>query len=436
MTMTITDRTHDPARRSWVESANDPACDFPIQNLPWCVFRSSDGSSRIGVGIGDQILDMQAVVLGEDNPVDTSALGGVISCALSAPSLNQFMGLGREAWRATRHFVADLLDAASECRDDLLVSMSDAELLMPASVGDYTDFYASRYHATNVGRMFRPDGEPLLPNYLHLPVGYHGRASSIVVSGTGIRRPYGQLKPDDGAPIFEPIRLLDYELEFGAFIGEANEMGDRVPIDDAMNRIFGVVILNDWSARDVQKWEYQPLGPFNAKNFASTISPWVVTIDALAPFRRPGPERLPDDPELLDYLQPSTDDMLDVTCEVSISSASMREAGTDPVTLTRGSLADLCWSFAQMLSHHTSTGCPMRPGDVIGSGTVSGPEKDSRGCLLELTWRGSEPVDLPDGTQRRFLLDGDELTITAWCEGDGVRRIGLGSCSGVVLPAE
>ena len=434
--MTATDRTHDPARRSWVESANDPDCDFPIQNLPWGVFRGEDGIPRIGIAIGDQVLDVQKAILGEDQPVDTSSLGGVISCALCAPSLNQLMGLGREAWRAARHFFADLLDAGSEVRDDLLHPMADVELLLPATIGDYTDFYASRYHATNVGRMFRPDGEPLMPNYLHLPVGYHGRASSIVVSGTEIRRPHGQLKPDDADPVFAPIRLLDYELEFGAFIGEPNEMGTRVPIDDAMNRLFGLVILNDWSARDVQKWEYQPLGPFNAKNFASTISPWVVTVDALAPFRKPGPARQDDDPALLDYLRPVTDDVFEVSCEVWLSSEAMREQGMDPVRLTSGSLSDLCWSFAQMLSHHTSTGCPMHPGDLIGSGTVSGPEKDSRGCLLELTWRGSEPVELPDGTERRFLLDGDELTITAWCEADGAARIGLGSCTGRITAAE
>ena len=433
--MTATDRTHDPARRSWVESANEPGCDFPIQNLPWGVFRGEDGIPRIGIAIGDQVLDVQAVILGEEHPVDCTSLGGVITCALCAPSLNQLMGLGREAWSATRHFFADLLDAGSEVREDLLRPMAELELLLPATIGDYTDFYASRYHATNVGRMFRPDGEPLMPNYLHLPVGYHGRASSVVVSGTDIRRPHGQLKPDDAAPVFAPIKLLDYELEFGAFIGEPNEMGDRVPIDDAMNRLFGLVILNDWSARDVQKWEYQPLGPFNAKNFASSISPWVVTMDALAPFRTAGPARQDDDPALLDYLRPVTDDVLDVTCEVWLSSGTMREQGMDPVRLTSGSLSDLCWSFAQMLSHHTSTGCPMHPGDLIGSGTVSGPEKDSRGCLLELTWRGSEPVQLPDGTERRFLLDGDELTIKAWCEAEGAARIGLGACTGRVTAA-
>ncbi len=433
--MTATDRTHDPARRSWVESANDPDCDFPIQNLPWGVFRGEDGIPRIGIAIGDQVLDVQKAILGEDQPVDTSSLGGVISCALCAPSLNQLMGLGREAWRAARHFFADLLDAGSEVRDDLLHPMADVELLLPATIGDYTDFYASRYHATNVGRMFRPDGEPLMPNYLHLPVGYHGRASSIVVSGTEIRRPHGQLKPDDADPVFAPIRLLDYELEFGAFIGEPNDMGTRVPIDDAMNRLFGLVILNDWSARDVQKWEYQPLGPFNAKNFGTTLSPWIVTLDALEPFMVPGPRRGADDPTNLDYLTWADDFGVDLNLTVEISSEGMREQGIDPTLVSRGNYADMYWTMSQMLAHHTSTGCPLRPGDIYASGTVSGETEDSRGCLLERTWRGQHPITLGDGTERKFLQDGDEVIINGWCEREGARRIGFGACSGVVAPA-
>jgi fumarylacetoacetase len=276
-----------------------------------------------------------------------------------------------------------------------------------------------------------------MPNWLHLPVGYHGRASSIVVSGTEIKRPHGQVKPDDGPPAYAPCRLLDYELEFGAFIGSANAMGSPVDIGQAMDHLFGLVILNDWSASDIQKWEYQPLGPFNAKNFASTISPWVVTMQALAPFRSNGPARQADDPALLDYLTPAagSSDAIDVIAEVHVSSAAMREAGTAAMRLSRGTLADLSWSFSQMLAHHTSTGCPMNAGDLIGSGTVSGPEKTARGCMLELSWRGTEPIDLPDGTQRRFLQDGDELTISAFCERDGATRIGFGGCSGVILPA-
>ena len=255
------------------------------------------------------------------------------------------------------------------------------------------------------------------------------------MSGTDITRPHGQLKPDDSDPIFAPCKLLDYELEFGAFIGAGNKMGSRIPMDDAMEHIFGIVILNDWSARDVQKWEYQPLGPFNAKNFASTISPWIVTIDALAPFRQSGPARQDGDPAVLEYLLPVTDDVLDIHCCVSISSATMRNEKTPSIQLTKSSLTNLTWSFAQMLAHHTSTGCPMNSGDLIGSGTISGETKDSRGCLLELTWRGTEPIELPDGTQRRFLQDGDELTIKAWCESDDATRIGFGSCSGIILPA-
>ncbi|MCH2147096.1 MAG: fumarylacetoacetate hydrolase family protein, partial [Phycisphaerales bacterium] len=256
------------------------------------------------------------------------------------------------------------------------------------------------------------------------------------VSGTEIRRPHGQLKSDDANPVFGTCKLLDYELEFGAFIGSGNAMGERITMAEAMDKLFGIVILNDWSARDVQKWEYQPLGPFNAKNFATTISPWIVTIDALAPFRTSGPMRFEGDPEILDYLKPVTDDVLDVQCSVSLSSSSMRDQGMETQQLTQSTLSHLTWTFAQMLVHHTSTGCPMNSGDLIGSGTISGETKDSRGCLLELTWRGTEPVQLADGSERKFLQDGDELTINAWCEREGAIRIGFGACRGVVTPAQ
>jgi fumarylacetoacetase len=426
--MTI-DHTHDPSLCSWVESASAADCDFTIQNLPFGVFRGDDGGGRIGVAIGDQVLDVRAAI--DDGALD---LPGDTACALCASTLNAFMGQGAGSWRTARHAISALLAADAPPRTDLLRSMDDLEMLLPATIGDYTDFYAARHHATNVGRMFRPDGDPLLPNYLHLPVGYHGRASSVVVSGTPIKRPMGQLKPDDGDPVFAPCRLLDHELEFAAFVGQGNTMGQRIDVADAMDHIFGIVILNDWSARDVQKWEYQPLGPFNAKNFASSISPWVVTIDALAPYRRSGPDREAGDPAVLDYLTPVGDDMLDVVCEASIRSEGMRGDGTPAHRLSHGNLADLTWSFAQMLAHHTSTGCPMHPGDLLGSGTISGPEEDARGCMLELTWRGTNPVQLPDGTERKFLLDGDELTITAWCTGDDAARIGFGSCTGVIEP--
>lgn len=420
--MTHLDHTHDISATSWVESAQ--GSDFPIQNLPWGVC----SKKGIVVAIGDQAVVVRKAI--DQGALD---LSNNISDALKQNNLNEFMSLGSTAWTEARHALFEML--SSDATSDVLCSLSELQLVLPASIGDYTDFYAARNHATNVGKMFRPDGDPLMPNYLHLPVGYHGRASSVVVSGTGIVRPHGQLKPEDGDPVFAPCRLLDYELEFGAFIGSGNTMGDRITMDNAMNHIFGIVILNDWSARDVQKWEYQPLGPFNAKNFASSISPWIVTIDALAPFRKSGPERQEGDPPLLDYLTPVTDDVLDVQCGVSISSQTMLDDSTESLQLSQGTLTELTWSFAQMLAHHTSTGCPMNSGDLIGSGTISGTDKDSRGCLLELTWRGTEPIDMPDGSQRKFLQDGDELTITAWCESKNATRIGFGACSGTILPA-
>lgn len=416
------DHTHDTTATSWVDSAQ--GSDFPIQNLPWgCCSKNG-----IVVAIGDQAVVLRMAI--DQGVLDVSS---EISDALIQDSLNAFMALGASAWTMARHALFAMLSGDSS--SDVLCSMSDLQLVLPAHIGDYTDFYAARNHATNVGKMFRPDGDPLMPNYLHLPVGYHGRASSVVVSETKITRPHGQLSPDDGDPVFAPCRLLDYELEFGAYIGSGNEIGNRITMDDAMNHIFGIVILNDWSARDVQKWEYQPLGPFNAKNFATSISPWIVTIDALAPFRKNGPDRQDGDPPLLDYLKPVTDDVLDVQCAVSIASETMRKDNTEALQLSSGSLTELTWSFAQMLAHHTSTGCPMNSGDLIGSGTISGAEKNSRGCLLELTWRGTEPIDLPDGTQRKFLQDGDELTISAWCESEDAIHIGFGSCTGIILPA-
>jgi fumarylacetoacetase len=417
------DHTHELSATSWVEMGSG-RIDFPIQNLPWGVC-SKHG---IVVAIGDH-----AVVLREAIDHGKLQFADDITSALKQDSLNDFMALGHEVWTLVRHELFSLL--SGEPCPEVLCSIAKLQMTLPATIGDYTDFYAARNHATNVGKMFRPEGDPLMPNYLHLPVGYHGRASSVVVSGTDIRRPNGQLKPVDSAPIFAPCKLLDYELEFGAFIGNGNMMGTRIPMDDAMEHIFGIVILNDWSARDVQKWEYQPLGPFNAKNFASSISPWIVTIDALAPFRQAGPARQDCDPDVLEYLLPVTDDVLDVSCCVSISSEKMRSENTPALQLSKSSLTNLTWSFAQMLAHHTSTGCPMNSGDLIGSGTISGETKDSRGCLLEYTWRGTEPIDMPDGSQRRFLQDGDELTIKAWCESDRATRIGFGSCTGIILPA-
>ena len=433
----MTDETHDPALTSWVETASDGSGDFPIQNLPFGVFRrrGTDEGPRIGVAIEDSVLDIRACV--KDRLLDEVGPAGC--CALAGETLNDFLACGRETWTATRRALSRLL--GRDCptiRDDearrgrMLVAAGDAECMVPAAIGDYTDFYCSIHHATNVGRLFRPD-QPLLPNYKHLPVGYHGRASSIVVSGTTVRRPRGQtIAAGAETPTFGPSRLLDYELELGFLVGPGNDRGARITMAEAPQHIFGLCIVNDWSARDVQKWEYQPLGPFNAKNFCTSVSPWLVTLDALAPFRMPGPVRTQGDPPLLDYLAHADDLGLDVVVEVHLASRAMREAGTAPVRVSRGNFRHMYWTIAQMLVHHTSTGCNLRPGDLIASGTVSGPEDDAGGCLLERTWRGERPIKLPDGTDRGFLQDGDEVVITAWCEKDGAARIGFGTCRGVV----
>jgi fumarylacetoacetase len=438
--MPTTDPTHDPARRSFVESANAADSDFPIQNLPLGVFRrkAEERAPRIGVAIGDQILDLSRCVelklLDQVKPEAASALCN--------ETLNAFMALGRLHWKALRRQVASLLDSESRLREELgaqtavLAPMREAEMLMPATIGDYTDFYASIHHATNVGSMFRPDS-PLLPNYKHLPVGYHGRASSIMLSGDPVRRPCGQtVQNDAGPPTFGPCKLLDYEMEMGILVGPGNDIGTRIGIGEAPSHVFGMVIVNDWSARDVQKWEYQPLGPFNAKNFATTISPWVVTMEALAPFRVEGPPRAADDPPVLEYLRPIEDFALNITVEVRIASTIMRDRNLPPALVSIGNLRDMYWTVMQMLVHHTSTGCNMRTGDLLATGTISGTTEDSRGCLLERTWRGQNPIALPDGTQRKFLQDGDAVIMRAYCDGPGARRIGFGECRGVVLPAE
>jgi fumarylacetoacetase len=427
--------THDTGLRSWVESANDADTDFPIQNLPFGVFRRD--TTSIGVAIGDQILNLGAC----KKAGLLSVLAVEIQQACMQESLNQLMSLGASHWSALRSRVSSLLRVGATEREEVkraLVPMNAVDMLLPASIGDYTDFYASVFHATNVGSMFRPDN-PLLPNYKHVPIGYHGRASSIVVSGTPVYRPQGQTKDDQSErPVFGPCAQLDYELEVGAFVGPANTLGNAVVISRAADHLFGLCLLNDWSARDIQKWEYQPLGPFLAKNFATTVSPWVVTMEALAPFRVPAFQRPKGDPSPLPYLAHADDARsggVDVTLEVFIRSEQMREKGTVPVRLSRGSFKEMYWTFAQLLAHHTSNGCNLQPGDLLGSGTVSGREKDSRGCLLELTWRGAEPLRLPTGETRRFLEDGDEVTLRGYCERDGYRRIGLGECRGVILPA-
>jgi fumarylacetoacetase len=436
-----TDETHRPDLRSWIESANDPASDFPIQNLPFGVFkrRGSAEAGRVGVAIGNQILDVAAAARAGAFAADSEAMFAATYCA--GTSLNALMAQGRARARALRRALSAFLrdDSGGERRESAphFVAQSDAELLLPAEIGDYTDFYASVFHATNVGSMFRPD-KPLLPNYKYVPIGYHGRSSSIVASGAPVRRPRGQTRDDASVepPTFGPTRRLDYELEVGAFVAGGNALGEPVPIATAEEHVFGFCLLNDWSARDIQAWEYQPLGPFLAKNFATTVSPWVVTLDALAPFRAPAFERAAGDPEPLTHLD-SPDNRahgaLDITLEVFLSSRAMRERGDPPQRLSGSSFTQMYWTVAQMLAHHTSNGCNLRPGDLLGSGTVSGNTKDSRGCLLELTWRGTEPLQLPTGEARRFLEDGDEVVFRGYCEREGWRRIGFGECRGVVL---
>jgi fumarylacetoacetase len=396
------DQTHDPGLRSWVESANRPGCDFPIQNLPVGVFQVLGvQQARLGVAIGDSILDIGEWLDGE--------------------TLNGYFALPATQRRDLRREWSWALQAGAMERP--LYLQTQCVMQLPAVVGDYTDFYASIDHATNVGRMFRPDN-PLLPNYKHVPIAYHGRSSSLVVSGTPVRRPRGQL----GEGRFGPTHELDYEVELGAFLGPGNALGEPISITQAQEHVAGVCLLNDWSARDIQRWEYQPLGPFLSKNFATTLSPWVVTVEALAPFRT---EPKPHDVPVLPYLQEGGPGAFDIQVEAWLRTQSMSE----PVRLSRGRFVDMYWTLGQMVAHHTSNGCPIRAGDVIGSGTISGPEKENRGCLLELTFKGAEPVRLPGGEQRTFLEDGDELILTGYCEREGFARIGLGSCRGLIISA-
>ncbi len=438
------DHTTDPALRSWVASANNPEGDFPVQNLPFGIFRrrGTTETPRGGVAIGDSVVDISACLaagLFDDAPADARQAAQ----ACSQPTLNELMSLGTSPRRALRGALSSLLSEKvsthkRQTAQHALVKLAEAELFMPAAVGDYTDFYASVHHATNVGSLFRPDN-PLLPNYKWIPIGYHGRASSIVVSGTEVKRPSGQRKtPEADAPRMEPSQALDYELEMGAFVSRGNTLGQPIPIGDADDYLFGLCLLNDWSARDIQSWEYQPLGPFLAKNFASSVSPWVVTLEALEPFRAALSPRLPDDPEPLAHLRHERDSSLggfDITLEVSILSERMRSEGHEPAKLSRATALDLYWSIAQMLTHHSSSGCNMRPGDLLGTGTISGAEKSNRGCLLEITRRGAEPVELPDGETRKFLEDGDEIILAAFAERDGAVRIGFGECRGRIIAA-
>jgi fumarylacetoacetase len=433
--------THDPSLVSWVASAQGDT-DFPIQNLPFGVFRRDrHGAPAVGIAIGDQILDLDACL----KVAGFTGLAERAAQACTEPTLNPLMALGRQHWSALRRQVSALLAVGSPAHrkdprigDRVLVPMADAELVLPAYVGDYSDFYASVHHATNVGSMFRPDN-PLLPNYKWVPIGYHGRSSSIVVSGTAVRRPRGQIKDANAeAPMYAPTRTLDYEMEVGCFVGPGNNLGTPVPIEEAEEHLFGLCLVNDWSARDIQTWEYQPLGPFLAKNFATTISPWVVTFEALEPYRIPALQRPPGDPAPLPYLDSPANQQrggVDVTVEVLLRTREMQDAGLIPQRLSRSSMADLYWTVAQMFTHHTSNGCNLRPGDLFATGTISGSTKEGRGCLLELTWRGTEPVALPTGETRKFLEDGDEVVMRGYCERPGAARIGFGECRGVILPA-
>ncbi len=432
------DPTHDRTRRSWVESANTGDADFPIQNLPYGVFRrdATGDPARVGVAIGEMILDVTAA--NRMGYFSGDAAAPARACA--APALNDLMGLGRPAWRALRVALGSLLAAGSSAQSDreaLLVPMRDADMLLPARVGDYTDFYASIHHATNVGRMFRPDS-PLLPNYKYVPIGYHGRASSLIASGSEVRRPLGQRKAaDEAAPVFGASRSLDYECEIGAFVGTGNMLGERLTMRDAADQIFGCCLVNDWSARDIQSWEYQPLGPFLSKSFATTLSPWVVTMEALAPFRSPAAPRPDGDPAPLAYLADGDDSArggIDAVVEVWLRTRAMREQGVAPQRVSGARFADMYWTVAQMLAHHASNGCNLRPGDLLASGTISGPTRDSLGCLLELTRRGAEPLAVGSET-RGFLDDGDEVIIRGECVRDGYVRIGFGECRGRVQSA-
>ena len=433
-----TDDTHDASLRSWVESANDPATDFPVQNLPLGVFRRGGARpARIGCAVGDQVADLAACA-------ERGLLRGLpsdVEDACRVTSLNALMALEARVRGTLRHRLSHLLRAeggfvtAREDAAQVLVPQANVEMLLPAKIGDYTDFYASVFHATNVGKMLRPDN-PLLPNYKWVPIGYHGRASSLVVSGTEIARPQGQTEPGEGGePRFGPTRSLDYELEVAAFLGPGNPLGAPIPIAEAESHLFGLCLLNDWSARDVQKWEYQPLGPFLAKSFATSISPWVVTMEALAPYRTRAFARAAGDPQPLAYLSHSEDREhggVDLKLEVRLATKAMRERGLEPFRVSHSNLRDVYWTLAQMLAHHSSNGCNLRPGDLIASGTVSGPEPENRGCLIERTWRGTEPLALPSGEERRFLEPGDEVILRGHCEREGFARIGFGECRGVV----
>ena len=436
--MQILNETHDPALRSWVAPANQAQTDFPIQNLPFAVFRrqGSTEAYRGGVAIGDQILDLAAVAA-------SGVLSGAAAAAVQAASgdsLNALMALGRPAWSALRLALSRALREGAPEQSKLaacLVPQTAAEFNLPARIGDYTDFYTSIHHASNVGRQFRPDN-PLLPNFKWIPIGYHGRASSIGVSGQRFPRPLGQtMSPGASVPSFGPCKRLDYELEMGIFVGSGNALGKPISITEAEASVFGMCLLNDWSARDIQAWEYQPLGPFLSKNFASTISPWIVTLEALSPYRvaftRPA-----DDPQPLPYLDSpanSAQGAMDIQLEVLLQTQTMRQQDQAATRLTHTSYRHAYWTVAQIVAHHTVNGCNLQPGDLMGTGTLSGPTLDEAGALIELTVGGKQPLTLPNGESRTYLEDGDAVVLRGWCEKPGAARIGFGQCVGTVLPA-
>ncbi|XHS76336.1 fumarylacetoacetase [Burkholderiaceae bacterium UC74_6] len=434
--MSLLDFTHDPAALSWVESANAPDCDFPLQNLPYGRFRraGSDEDWRCGVAIGDQILDLRRAL-----PAGRWSTARQVDLhALAEGDLNRFMAAPADARRAVRHAIYAALKAGSPQQALLascLIAQSEAEMSLPCRIGDYTDFYTGIHHATTVGKLFRPDN-PLLPNYKWVPIGYHGRSSSIGVSGQDVYRPMGQLKgPQHEVPVFAPSRRLDYELELGAFVAGANESGARIPMEQADAHLFGLCLLNDWSARDVQGWEYQPLGPFLAKNFATTISPWIVTMDALQPFRAPLAARPEGDPQPLPHLdsaQNRSEGAFAIELEVWLQTASMAE----PARLMRSNFAETAyWTLAQMLVHHASNGCNLQPGDLLGTGTQSGARPEEGGSLLELSDGGKRAITLPGGEMRSFLEDGDTVILRAYAVAANARRIGFGEARAQVLPA-
>lgn len=436
--MAALNETHDPALSSWVESANRGGADFPIQNLPFGIFRRRGASEawRGGVAIGDQIMDLGAAhatgVLGADAAAAAAACGEA--------TLNRFMAMGPAVWSALRLALSRALRKGAAQADALracLVSQAEAEYTVPARIGDYTDFYTSVHHATHIGQQFRPDN-PLLPNYKWIPIGYHGRASSIIISGQDFHRPCGQAMPPGATtPVFGPSQKMDIELELAVFIGRGNELGHPIPIADVDAHVFGLTLLNDWSARDIQPWEYQPLGPFLSKNFATTISPWIVTLEALAPYRVAPPTRAAGDPQPLAYLDSPANreaGAIDIQLDVLLQTARMRSAEEPASRLTATSYRHAYWTLAQMVAHHTVNGCNLQPGDMLGTGTLSGPTLDQAGALIELTVGGKHPVTLPNGEQRTFLDDGDRIILRGWCEKPGAARIGFGDCAATVLP--